>query len=145
MEMEHYNSKDWSDFLNSSLKELLKMKPMQFSIITPSILPNNAGVYLITEAVDNTENALYVGRTKNLRQRLYTNHLMGSTSNARLKKYIIHDRNHSCFGDVKKAKEYIREFCQVRWVFQDDTRVRGAIEGYFTAKFFPKYGIAEEH
>ena len=143
--MVHYNSKDWSDFLNSSLKELLKMKPMQFSIITPSILPNIAGVYLITEAVENTENALYVGRTKNLRQRLYTNHLMGSTSNARLKKYIVHDENHSCFGDVKKAKEYIREFCQVRWVFQDDTRIRGAIEGYFTAKFFPKYGIAEEH
>jgi hypothetical protein len=145
MKMEHYNSKDWSNLLNSSLKELLKMKPMQFGIITPSILPNNAGVYLISEVIENTENALYVGRTKNLRQRLYTNHLMGSTSNARLKKYIIHDENHSCFGDVKKAKEYIREFCQVRWVFQDDTRVRGAIEGYFTAKFFPKYGIAEEH
>lgn len=121
------------------------MKPVQFRIIKPSVLPLNAGVYLITELVDNTENALYVGRTKNLSQRLYTNHLMGSTSNARLKKYIIHDENHSCFGDVKKAKEYIREFCQVRWVFQDDTRVRGAIEGYFTAKFFPKYGIAEEH
>lgn len=143
--MEHYNSKDWSDFLNSSLKELLQMKPMHFSLITPSVLPINAGVYLITEIYEKTENALYVGRTKNLRQRLYTNHLMGSTSNARLKKYIIHDENHSCFGDVKKAKEYIREFCQVRWVFQDDTRVRGAIEGYFTAKFFPKYGIAEEH
>ncbi|MCG9911808.1 MAG: GIY-YIG nuclease family protein [Flavobacteriales bacterium] len=143
--MENYNSKDWSDFLNSSLKELLQMKPMQFSLITPSVLPINAGVYLITETYGHTESALYVGRTKNLRQRLYTNHLMGSTSNARLKKYIIHDENHSCFGDVKKAKEYIREFCQVRWVFQDDTRVRGAIEGYFTAKFFPKYGIAEEH
>lgn len=145
MKMEHYNSKDWSDFLNSSIKELLQMKPMQFSLITPSVLPINAGVYLITETYGNTESALYVGRTKNLRQRLYTNHLMGSTSNARLKKYIIHDENHSCFGDVKKAKAYIREFCQVRWIFQDDTRVRGAIEGYFTAKFFPKYGIAEEH
>lgn len=143
--MEHYNSKEWSDFLSTSLNDLLQMKPMHFNRLTPSVLPLNAGVYLITETLENIENALYVGRTKNLRQRLYTNHLMGSTNNARLKKYIIQDEKHPCFGDLSKTKEYIREYCQVRWIFQDDPRIRGALEGYFTAKFFPKYGIAEEH
>lgn len=143
--MEHYNSQKWADFLNSSLDELLAMKPIAFQIITPSVLPEKAGVYLITEKIGGIENALYVGRTKNIRQRIYTNHLMGAISNARLKKYIIYDEMHACFGDVQLAKDYIRKHCQVRWIFQDEMRVRGALEGYFTAKLFPKYGIAEEH
>ncbi|MFD2045702.1 GIY-YIG nuclease family protein [Ornithinibacillus salinisoli] len=34
----------------------------------------------------NNSQALYVGRTKNLRQRLYYNHLQGNKPTARLKK-----------------------------------------------------------
>ncbi len=143
--MEHYYSTDWSEFLNASAETLLSMEPLSFLSITPSVLPQNSGVYLISELYENEEIALYVGRTKNIRQRIYNNHLMGPTSNARLKKYIIEDGGHVCFGDLAKAKIYLRTNARVRWVLQDDMRLRGALEGYFTAKFFPKYGIAEEH
>jgi len=143
--MEHYNSRDWMTFLQTAIEQLHSTQPLAFRVIKPSLLPDRSGVYLITEIVEGFENALYVGRTKNLQQRIYYNHLMGSIINARLKKYIIHDEKHSCFGNVEMAKDYIRQHCWVRWIFEDDVRKRGALEGFFTAKYFPKYGIAEEH
>lgn len=142
---EYYRSTEWKSFLQSSLENLLSMRPVRYEIITPSILPDKAGVYLISELVTENELCLYVGRSKNLQNRIYTNHLMGNLTNARLKKYMCSDQGHSCFGDAVLAKNYIRTNCLVRWVLEDDIRKRGALEGYFTAMLFPKYGIAEEH
>lgn len=143
--MEVYHSKKWENFLNRSIKDLLDMKPVLYRIITPSVLPEKAGVYLISEIIRGKEIALYVGRTKNLRNRLYRNHLMGPLSNARLKKYMTKDSTHPCFDNKDLAKVYIRKNCSVRWILENDIRKRGALEGYFTARFFPKYGISEEH
>jgi hypothetical protein len=143
--MNYYHSKEWLSFLEKSMTDLLAMQPVPYSTITPSQIPGKAGVYLLFEVLRKREFALYVGRTKNLRNRIYTNHLMGSISNARLKKYIIQDANHSCFDDVVLAKDYIRKNCFIKWILEDDIRKRGALEGYFTARLFPKYGIAEEH
>ena len=143
--MEFYNSNDWRRFLNGSSISLLEMSPVFYKDMKPSVLPINAGVYVISENINNIEVPLYVGRTKNLRERIYTNHLMGGLSNARLKKYIISDELHPCYQNLSEAKNYIRNNCFVRWVFEDDYRRRGAIEGYLTAIIFPKYGIYEEH
>lgn len=121
------------------------MEPIPFQGLKQKHLPENSGVYLISEILGQAELALYIGRTKNLRNRLYTNHLMGPVSNARLKNYMIKDPEHLCAGNVQTAKQYIGDNCVVRWIFEDDIRKRGALEGYFTALFFPKYGIAEEH
>lgn len=84
----------------------------------------------------------YVGMSKNLRQRLYRNHLMGPpSSNARLKMYLINSRQ--C-RNAKHAKEFIREKCLVRWFIEGGSRRRGAVEAYVTGVVFPKYGIKEE-
>lgn len=143
--MKYYYSEKWDSFLNKSIEKLLSMEPVSFKNITPSMLPVLPGVYLIYEKVKNTEVALYVGRTKNIRNRLYYNHLMGPVSNARLKKYMTKDTDHICFDNVVLAKKYIRDNCFVKWIFENDIRKRGALEGYFTARLFPKYGISEEH
>jgi hypothetical protein len=97
---------------------------------------------LITAIINGSERPYYIGRSKNLRQRLYNNHLMGPRSNARLKKYLVD------FGecsDMKDAKDFIRQNCLARWIEEYDIRKRGAIEGYTTGLLFPKYGIYEEH
>jgi len=70
---------------------------------------------------------------------------MGPISNARLKKYIIEDEGHIGYRNLAIAKDYLRAHARVRWVLEEDVCLRGALEGYFTAVFFPKYGIAEEH
>jgi len=110
--------------------------------MTPSMLPQVAGVYLITKLERGTETPYYIGRTKNIKQRLYNNHLMGRRSSAPLKKYLID--NQVC-STIEEAKEFILRYCVARWIEESDYRIRGAIEGYCTAVLFPPYGIEEEH
>lgn len=143
--MVYYKSKEWRSYLNNSLEKILSMEKIPFSTIKPSMLPQQKGIYILSEMIDGIEVVLYIGRSKNLRNRIYTNHLHGSITNARLKKYMMNDASHICFEDLELAKKHIKEKCYVRWFFEDDIRKRGALEGYFTAMLFPKYGIAEEH
>ena len=91
----------------SIIEELLSGKKYYFAELKPSDLEVCPGVYAIFDK-DSGEN-LYVGRTKNLRQRLYTNHLMGSRDNARLKKYLVEDPD-PCMSDIVSmddAKQFL--------------------------------------
>jgi hypothetical protein len=128
--------------LTARLEELLCAEPRPFAELKPSALPERPGVYVITALLDGVEHAYYVGRTKNLRNRLYRQHLMGPLANARLKKYLI--ACGECAG-LPEAKQFLREFCSVRWIEQEGFRERGAVEGYATAMLFPRHGIYEEH
>ena len=125
--------------LKARLEELLQQKDIEFSRMKPSKLPEKAGVYVISDSCDMP---LYIGRTKNLKQRLYYNHLMGHLSNACLKKYLIDAR---VVKDKEEAKEFIFQNCKVRWIFEEDYRMRGFLEGYFTGIFAPDFGIDLEH
>lgn len=117
------------------------MSPVAFADLVPSKVPVVGGVCLKTARPDGPE-AYYVGRSKNLRRPIYTNHLMSPLGNARLKKYLI---NTSECADLSAAKRFIRDCCFVRWLEESDIRKRGTIEGYVTGLLFPKYGIYEEH
>ena len=130
------------EIMESALGEIVGASPLSFADMVPSAVPEKPGVYVITSVQNGTETVYYVGRTKNLRQRLYNNHLMGPFTNARLKKYLV--ENHEC-SDIGSAKQFLRDACRARWLVRDDMRIRGAIEGYLTARLFPKYGIYEEH
>jgi hypothetical protein len=129
-------------FLSERFNALLCATPMAFADMKPSMIPQKAGVYVITANFSGSEHPYYVGRTKNLRQRLYNNHLMGPLSNARLKNCLI--SRGEC-EDILAAKEFLRRCCSARWIEQDGFRERGAIEGYATGLLFPKHGIDEEH
>jgi hypothetical protein len=133
---------EWLKFVRSAYKRLLAMRPVPFATLVPSQIPELSGVYLITMRKRGVERPYYVGRSKNLRRRLYNNHLMGPVTNARLKRYLI--STGEC-ADLVAAKQFIKKYCFVRWVGEADIRKRGAIEGYLTGVPFPKYGIYEEH
>ena len=132
----------WLQYLEDAYHQLLSAAPLPFSKLTPSTIPDVSGVYIITARLDEKDVPYYVGRSKNLRQRLYNNHLMGRLTNARLKKYLI---NFGECASIAEAKEFIRAYCWARWIQEPDIRIRGAIEGYITGMLFPKYGIYEEH
>lgn len=135
-------TKKWSTFLNTRYGELTNSKPSTFANLTQSKIPKEPGVYLISAKKGKQEVPYYIGRTKNLRNRLYRDHLMGRFEGARLKKYLV--ENGEC-EDITEAKEFIKKNCRVRWITEEDIRNRGAIEGYATGLLFPKYGIYEEH
>jgi hypothetical protein len=143
--MQYYNSTEWKEFLRVSTENLINAQSFPFRNVTLSKLPTSSGIYLITEVIDEVEVALYVGRAINLGRRIYTNHLMGNLSTARLKKYLTEDPGHHCFGESRLAKRHLIERCSVRWILEQDFRRRGALEGYFTAVLFPNYGISREH
>lgn len=100
----------WLEFLSTALHRLESRDPLAFSAITPSRIPELAGVYLITAVFDGREIPYYIGRSTNLRQRIYNNHLMGPLANARLKKYLIDSGE--C-PDIASAKDFIRTRCYV--------------------------------
>ena len=135
-------SKSWLQYLQASYESLIKIGAIPFSELVPSNIPDAGGVYLITANIDGKEVPYYVGRSKRLKRRIYTNHLMGPVENARLKRYLI--SSGEC-RDVQDAKSFIKKHCSVRWIEEDDIRKRGAIEGYITGLLYPKYGIYEEH
>lgn len=67
------------------IDQLLNSKKFYFKELKPSDLLEGLPVVYAIFDKETGEN-LYVGRTVNLRRRLYTNHLMGPGSVARLKK-----------------------------------------------------------
>jgi len=134
--------KQWQKFLESTLKTLLESPAVTFAEMRRSKLPKKAGVYLITVINNGKEYPCYIGRTKDLGRRLYTNHLMGVKQNAPLKRYLT--ESGEC-RNLKKAKQFLRQFGRARWIEERSMRKRGAIEGYLTGVLFPKYGICQEH
>ena len=106
---------------------LFNSKVYSFSSVVPSDLPKKAGVYVIW--LKATEEDLYGGRTRNIRQRLYTNHLMGNKSSARLKKYLVDDVNLPDIVEYVDAKNYMKANCCFQFVLVEDNNERGHIEG----------------
>jgi predicted GIY-YIG superfamily endonuclease len=128
--------------LSAHLDGILSAIPVSFKNMRPTKLPRQAAVYIIYTAKGGPTAPYYIGRTKNLQQRLYRNHLMGSLSNARLKKYLIDAQE--C-ADLASAKTFIRAHCHARWVLIRDMRERFLAEGFLAATLQPKYGVYEEH
>lgn len=124
-------------------ERLLNSKKYSFCDLKPSDLQDGLAVIYAIFDKDSGE-ALYVGRTKNLRQRLYTNHLMGPKSNARLKKYLTEDLNVPEIQTMEQAKSFLREQCYFQYIPEPDMRSRGQIEGLLGYLLDVRY-IHEEH
>jgi len=122
---------------------ILNSRKCFFSDLKPSDLQDALPViYAIFDK--NTGETLYVGRTKNLRQRLYNNHLMGPKSNARLKKYLVEDPAVPDITTMAEAKRYLRSNCYFQYIAEPDVVRRGQIEGLLSYLLNVRY-IHEEH
>lgn len=129
------NAKEiWDNLFNSEV--------YAFSSVVPSDLPKKAGVYVIW--LKDTEEVLYVGRTRNIRQRLYTNHLMGNKSSARLKNYLVNDISLPAIIEYADAKQYMKENCFFQFILVEDNNKRGHIEGLLGFLTEARY-IEKEH
>lgn len=125
------------------IARLLNSKKYYFKDLKPSDLQDQLPVvYAIFDQV--TGENLYVGRTVNLRRRLYTNHLMGPKSNARLKKYLTEDETVSEIANMEEAKQFLRDRCYFQYIPVQDMRRRGQIEGLLGFFLDVRY-IHEEH
>ena len=122
---------------------MLNGRMFSFAELKPSDLEDGlAVVYAIFRR--DTGEALYVGRTKNLRQRLYANHLMGPESNARLKKYLVQDETLPHIRTLEDAKQFLRDYCCFQYIAVPDTITRGQVEGLLSFLLDVRY-MHEEH
>ena len=122
---------------------LLSSKKYYFKDLKPSELQDRLPVvYAIFD--QKTEETLYVGRTVNLRRRLYTNHLMGSKAVARSKKYLMEDETVPEITSMEEAKQFLRDRCYFQYIPVDDMRRRGQAEGMLGFFLDVRY-IHEEH
>ena len=125
------------------IEKLLDSKKFSFDGLKPSDLEDGLHVvYAIFDKADGS--CLYVGRTKNLRQRLYTNHLMGPKSNARLKKYLAEDEARPDIPTMEAAKIFLKDRCYFQYLPIQEMRERGQIEGLLSYILNVQY-IHEEH
>ena len=125
------------------VEELLDSKRYDFDGLKPSDLENrHPVVYAIFDKADGA--CLYVGRTKNLRRRLYTNHLMGPETNARLKKYLTEDPERRDNDTMAAAKKFLIDRCCFQYLAVPDMRMRGQIEGLLGYLLDVRH-IDEEH
>lgn len=125
------------------VENLVGGKRYDFDGLKPSDLEDRLPVvYAIFDKMDGA--CMYVGRTKNLRQRLYTNHLMGPASNARLKKYLVEDPDRQDISTLEAAKQYLLNHCYFQYYPVSDMRMRGQIEGLLGYLLDVRY-IHEEH
>jgi len=123
-------------------ESLLESRQISFQELVPSMLDDKPGVYAIFDRT--TGKTLYVGRTKNIKRRLYTNHLMGTKANARLKKYLAEDGERKDIPDMEAAKQYLRKNCYFQYILINDRIRRGQVEGLFSY-LLDVYYIHEEH
>lgn len=123
-------------------EHLFQSKTFSFQGLTPSMIDPLPGVYAIYDR--DIGATLYVGRTKNIRRRLYTNHLMGPAVNARLKKYLVEDPNRPDIPDMIAAKKYLQDHCDFQYIRVEETETRGKIEGLLSYLLNVVY-IHEEH
>ncbi|NRY61506.1 GIY-YIG nuclease family protein [Clostridium beijerinckii] len=126
------------------VEDIISNEKYYFEDLVPSKLEEDlAVVYAIVDK--NTLETLYVGRTKKLRRRLYTNHLQGNKSTARLKKYIVEDEiNYPNINTYDDAKQWIKNNCYFQYINIEDSRERGHVEGLLGFLLDSRY-IEDEH
>ncbi|GAA0778370.1 hypothetical protein GCM10008908_35190 [Clostridium subterminale] len=126
------------------VEDITSSEKYYFENLVPSKLKEDlAVVYAIVDK--NTLETLYVGRTKKLRRRLYTNHLQGNKSTARLKKYIVEDEiNYPNINTYDDAKQWIKNNCYFQYINIEDSRERGHVEGLLGFLLDSRY-IEDEH
>lgn len=138
----------WEEDLHNRVYSILSSEGINFCDLKPSKLPTSGGIYIITDRrVLENEIIYYIGVSGNLQQRIYNNHLMGPVTNARLKNYLVNDQSPGAIHIINKelAKDFIKDNCKVRWILEDDFKMRAYIEGYLTGLLKPMYGIYKEH
>lgn len=126
------------------IEDIISSEKYYFEDLVPSKLEEDlAVVYAIVDK--NTLETLYVGRTKKLRRRLYTNHLQGNKSTARLKKYIVEDEiNYPNINTYDDAKQWIKNNCYFQYINIEDSRERSHVEGLLGFLLNSRY-IEDEH
>ena len=92
------------------------------------------GIYRIF-LKENHGKILYVGKTANIKRRLYSSLLKGNISTHTLKRKLI---NKNLCTDQETANIYLKDSCVFQFLLEDNKKERSFLEHYFIAMLRPR-------
>lgn len=117
------------------LHDLTSARALPFHKLVPGALPPRPGVYRIFET-SLPSGTVYVGRTVNLRGRIYRSHLMGNQGVSTLKRKLLKQGRYPAASDVKA---YLRQDCSVQLLVLESDVERLRLEHFAIALLRPWY------
>jgi len=118
------------------LDNLLSQPCLSFDNRLRANLPTTGGVYRILQTDSDGHETIYIGRSINLQNRIYRNHLMGNRRASTLKNKLIHCGR--CV-DENMVKEYLSAECTVQFVTIADETECKSFEHFAIAILRPKH------
>jgi hypothetical protein len=115
------------------LQELLDSPTLTFN--ESNKIPLKGGVYRILENDNNWSSSVYVGKTGGLKNRLYSDLLMGNQSRHTLKAKLRATE----FDSNAEAKKYLKEKCSIQVLVVEDEYERTRLEHFAIAILNPLY------
>ena len=112
------------------LQTLLASPVFPFDDNLRNALPTAGGVYRIFETGTDWQDSVYIGKSTNLQNRVYGNHLMGNRRASTLKRKFIESGR---YADENAVKHYLREKCSVQFITVDDDAERTSLEHFAVA------------
>lgn len=119
-----------------NLLSLLSGRQIPFDENLRSNLSTSAGVYRIFEVGANWRQSVYVGKSTNIKTRIYGDHFIGNPRASTLKRKLI---DQGRFADEKEVKEYLRRECLVQWIEVEDDLNRTWLEHFAAAILRPGF------
>ena len=120
-----------------SLTQRLAAAPwIQFGGDMRGRLPMEGGIYRICDHSVKLPQEVYVGSSRNLRRRIYTNHFMGPAANSTLVRKIIND---GLYHNAVEVHLFLGTSCAVQFLVIADERLRCFTEHYAVAILQPLY------
>jgi hypothetical protein len=121
--------------------DFMQQPAVNYSDVTPKILPESGGVYAIF--IKDTDKALFINHTSNLRSAIYTHQLMGNGRTSSIKGLLCDDEDLPEIIDMTIAKAWLQENCHVRWLGLDDYRKRSLLSHglrfMLSVKYIPEH------
>jgi hypothetical protein len=110
---------------------LLSQQPYSFDNQTVQV-PTEPGVYIIHNKTLN--NVIYVGRTKNLRMRLMSQHRRGNVRGSQFRKAL---QSYALLESEQEISSYIKDKCGFRFTLEPNFEKRVRLEHFTTAILGP--------
>jgi excinuclease UvrABC nuclease subunit len=118
------------------IRSLESCKEYEFNSDLKLNAPKSAGIYVATDNKSGKGVPIYVGESKNLRDRIGSKHVSGDKSSARIKKGILDSSRASSW---KEARNYLEKYCKVRFVEVPTPRLRILGQYFAIAYYDPEF------
>ena len=99
-------------------------------------LPTAGGVYRVFKRSSSWKESIYVGKTGNLRDRIYSNLLMGDSQAHTLKRKLIASGG---LPNEEAVKRDLKDNCRVQYLEIADENERSLFEHFAISILKPKY------